>query len=71
MTKMLLILTYAIGIYALLVLFLFLFQRSYLYFPSKEKIDVSYFIDNELNTYFNFIVVRVWPASLDTDFINQ
>ena len=48
MTKMLLILTYAIGIYALLVLFLFLFQRSYLYFPSKEKIDVSYFIDSGL-----------------------
>ena len=45
---MLLILTYAIGIYALLVLFLFFFQRSYLYFPSREKIDISYFIDSGL-----------------------
>jgi fermentation-respiration switch protein FrsA (DUF1100 family) len=64
MTKMLLILTYAIGIYALLVLFLFFFQRSYLYFPSKEKIDVSYFIDSGLKeielTTSDGLVLKSW-----------
>jgi len=64
MIKMLLILTYAIGIYALLVLFLFLFQRSYLYFPSKEKIDVSYFIDSGLKeielTTSDGLILKSW-----------
>ena len=45
MKKMLLFLTYLICIYTLLVLFLFFFQRSFLYYPSKEKIDLSYFTD--------------------------
>ena len=64
MKKMLLILIYAIGIYALLVLFLFFFQRSYLYFPSKEKIDVSYFIDSGLKeielTTSDGLVLKSW-----------
>ena len=61
---MLLIIIYAIGIYALLVLFLFFFQRSYLYFPSKEKIDVSYFIDSGLKeielTTSDGLVLKSW-----------
>lgn len=48
MKKMLLILIYAICIYALFVIFLFFFQRSLLYFPSKEKIENSYFINSGL-----------------------
>ena len=64
MTKMLLILTYAIGIYTLLVLFLFFFQRSYLYFPSREKIDISYFIDSGLKeielTTSDGLVLKSW-----------
>ncbi len=43
MTKILLIFTYTIGFYLLIVLIMFLFQRSLLYFPSKEKIDVTYY----------------------------
>ena len=46
---MILIITYALGIYVFFVTLLFLFQRSFLYFPSKEKIDVSYFNDSGLN----------------------
>ena len=61
---MLLILTYAIGIYTLLVLFLFFFQRSYLYFPSREKIDISYFIDSGLKeielTTSDGLVLKSW-----------
>ncbi len=43
MAKILLILTYLIGIYLLVVLVTFLFQRSLLYFPSKEKVDINYY----------------------------
>ena len=64
MKKMLLILTYAICIYALFVLLLFFFQRSFLYFPSKEKIDISYFTNSglkeiELNTT-DGLVLKAW-----------
>lgn len=48
MTKVLLILTYTIGFYLLIVLITFFFQRSLLYFPSKEKIDVSYYSNSGL-----------------------
>ena len=48
MTKVLLILTYTIGFYLLIVLITFVFQRSLLYFPSKEKIDVSYYSNSGL-----------------------
>ena len=61
---MLLIIIYAIIIYALFVLLLFFFQRSFLYFPSKEKTDVSYFIDSglkeiELNTS-DGLILKAW-----------
>ena len=46
---MILIITYALGIYVFFVTLLFIFQRSFLYFPSKEKIDISYFNDSGLN----------------------
>ena len=64
MTKMLLMLSYAISFYLLIVLLLFVFQRSYLYFPSKEKIDVSYFIDSGLKeielTTSDGLVLKSW-----------
>ena len=43
MTKISLIMIYGISIYLLLILIMFIFQRSLLYQPSKEKLDVSYY----------------------------
>ena len=48
MTKILLILTYTVGFYFLVVLTTFFFQRSLLYLPSKEKIDISYYSNTGL-----------------------
>ena len=48
MTKILLILTYTIGFYLFIVSITFLFQRSLLYFPSKERVDVSYYSNTDL-----------------------
>ena len=48
MTKILLILTYTIGFYLFIVSITFLFQRSLLYFPSKERVDVSYYSNTGL-----------------------
>ena len=45
MTKFYLIFTYAVGFYLLIVLLIFLFQRSLLYLPYKEKIDESFFLN--------------------------
>ena len=47
MKRMLTMLTYALIAYAMLLIFLFVFQRSYLYFPDKEAIPHHYF--NEFN----------------------
>ena len=49
MKKMLLILSYFFIGYLILIISLFIFQRSFLYFPTKEKIDNAYFIDTGLN----------------------
>ena len=43
MKKMLEILTYILIAYLVLLIFLFVFQRSYLYFPDKETIPLHYF----------------------------
>ena len=43
MTKISSILMYVIGIYLLLVLIMFTFQRSLLYLPSKEKLDPFFY----------------------------
>ncbi len=43
MTKISLIMIYGIGIYLLVILIMFIFQRSLLYQPSKEKLDISYY----------------------------
>ena len=43
MKKMLEILTYILIAYLVLLIFLFVFQRSYLYFPDKETIPHHYF----------------------------
>ena len=43
MKRMLTMLTYAIIAYAMLIIFMFVFQRSYLYFPDKETIPHHYF----------------------------
>ena len=48
MKKMLFILSYICIGYLILIISLFIFQRSFLYFPEKEKIDSSYFIDTGL-----------------------
>jgi len=48
MTKMFLISTCVIGIYLLIVLITFFLQRSLLYLPSKEKIDISYYLNTDL-----------------------
>ena len=48
MTKILLILTYTISFYLLVVLITFFFQRSLLYLPTKEKIDISYYSNTGL-----------------------
>jgi len=45
---MLLLLTYIFIGYLILILTLFVFQRSFLYLPTKEKIDSSYFISTGL-----------------------
>ena len=39
---------YGIGIYLLLVLIMFIFQRSLLYLPSKEKIDPFFYSNTGL-----------------------
>ena len=48
MTKVLLFLTYAVGIYLLLILLMFIFQRYLLYLPSKQKVDISYYSNTGL-----------------------
>lgn len=48
MTKISIIMIYLIGIYLLIILLIFIFQRSLLYFPSKEKINISYYPNSGL-----------------------
>ena len=48
MTKILLVLTYTLGIYLVIILLTFFFQRSLLYLPSKKKIDISYYSNTGL-----------------------
>ena len=48
MTKISIIMIYLIGIYLLIILLIFIFQRSLLYFPSKEKINTSYYSNSGL-----------------------
>ena len=43
MTNLKTIMIYAIGIYFLVILIMFIFQRSLLYLPSKETLDNSYY----------------------------
>ena len=40
MKRMLTMLTYALIAYAMLIIFLFVFQRSYLYFPDKKQFPI-------------------------------
>ena len=48
MKKMLFILSYICIGYLILIISLFIFQRSFLYSPEKEKIDKSYFLNTGL-----------------------
>lgn len=48
MTKISSILIYVIGIYLLVVLIMFTFQRSLLYLPSKEKLDPFFYSNTGL-----------------------
>ena len=48
MAKLLIIFTYLIFTYLLIVIIIFCFQRSLLYFPSKEKVDQSYYTNTGL-----------------------
>ena len=43
MTNLKTIMIYIIGIYFLMILIMFIFQRSLLYLPSKESLDSSYY----------------------------
>ena len=43
MTKISSIMIYGISIYLLLIIIMFIFQRSLLYQPSRERLDVSYY----------------------------
>ena len=49
MTKTLLILAYILIAYLTILLITFFFQRSLLYLPSKEKIDINYYSNTGLN----------------------
>ena len=48
MTKITSIMIYGICIYLLIILIMFIFQRSLLYLPSKEKLDTSYYSNTGL-----------------------
>ena len=48
MKKMFFIISYVCIGYLILIISLFVFQRSFLYFPEKGKIDSSYFLNTEL-----------------------
>jgi len=72
MKKMLFILSYVCIGYIILVISLFIFQRSFLYFPKKEKIDSSYFLNTGLEevslSTTDGLVLKSWikkPKSQD------
>ncbi len=72
MTKFYLIFTYAVGFYLLIVLLIFLFQRSLLYLPYKEKIDESFFSNTglkqvEFSTSDGHVLKSLYkkPSSMD------
>ena len=48
MTKITSIMMYVIGIYLLVILIMFIFQRSLLYLPSKEKLDPFFYSNTGL-----------------------
>jgi len=48
MNKMLFILSYVCIGYLILIISLFIFQRSFLYLPAKEKVDSVYFLNTGL-----------------------
>ena len=48
MTKITSIMIYGICIYLLIILIMFIFQRSLLFLPSKEKLDTSYYSNTGL-----------------------
>ena len=48
MKTILLILSYSCIGYLILIILLFIFQRSFLYFPAKEKVDNVYFLNTGL-----------------------
>ena len=48
MTKITSIMIYVIGIYLIIILIMFIFQRSLLYIPSKQKLDTSYYANTGL-----------------------
>ena len=52
MAKVLVNIFYIIGIYLFIVFLLYIFQRSLLYLPSNEKIDVTYYSMTELKPVY-------------------
>ena len=48
MTKTVSIIIYFICIYLIIILIMFIFQRSLLYLPSKEKLSTTYYSNTEL-----------------------
>jgi len=74
MKKMLEILTYILIAYLVLLIFLFVFQRSYLYFPDKETIPHHYFdefnIEEIKHTTDDGLTLAGWYKEPDTNNTN-
>ena len=70
MKRMLTILAYALIAYALLLILLFVFQRSYLYFPDRETIPLHYFdefnIEEIKHTTDDGLTLAGWYKQPDT-----
>ena len=49
MNKIVIFFIYTLFTYLTIILILFIFQRSILYLPSREKIDKSYYFNSGLN----------------------
>ena len=52
MTKISSIIIYGICIYLIIIVVMFIFQRSLLYQPSREKLDISYFNSSGLKKIY-------------------
>ena len=74
MKRMLTMLAYALIAYALLLILLFVFQRSYLYFPDKETIPLHYFdefnIEKIKHTTDDGLTLAGWYKKPDTNNTN-